>query len=436
MVQPARFYGWKLLAVLWIISVVDLAFPYYGGGLIGAYMARDLHLSRSSLGLSYGIFQWMTALPSPLVAICINKKGVRFTQFLGSIMVCLGALLMACFVRSGLQVDIVFGVVVGTGLLTAGMVTPQIAAGRWFEKRKALAISLLFTGPYIGGFIAPPVLNWVIVKHVGNWRAGWGLIAVLSLLATVLVLVFVKEWPSDLGQFPDGLPPDSPPAISTGVGAPAKRSVYHTHEDWSVAEALRSPALWILFIAALGYSAALGVSVSHFVVHFMDIGHTGSEAAFALSIMCLAALGGTLLVAALGDLIEPRFILSVGSAFAGAGLLLAINATGIVSLYLCVILLGIGVGACPPCTFAIPGNYFGNKAYPTIIGLFCAIGPTAGAIGAWGSGYAYSALGSYRLAFSIVAAACFAGSVIALLTTPPIRRALPHWAASAGEEIV
>ena len=233
-------------------SRTRLGLSLFGAGLIGAYMARDLHLSRSSLGLSYGIFQWMAALPSPLVAICVIKKGVRFTLFLGSIVLCLGALLMACFVRSGLQVDIVFGVVVGTGVVAGGIVATQTAAGRWFEKRKALAISLLFSGPYIGGFIAAPVLNWVIVKHNGNWRAGWGLISVLGLLASVLVLVFVKEWPSDLGQFPDGVPPASSSAISTGAGAPAKRSVYHTAEDWSVAEVLRSPALWLLVIASLG----------------------------------------------------------------------------------------------------------------------------------------------------------------------------------------
>jgi MFS family permease len=431
MVQPARFYGWKLLAVLWIIIVVNLAFPFYGAGLIGAYMARDLHLSRNTLGLSFGIFQWVSALPSPLVAICINKKGVRFTLFLGSIVLCLGALLMACLVRSGLQVDIVLGVVVATGVLTAGIVATQTAAGRWFEKRKALAISLLFTGPFIGGFIAAPVLNWVIVKHGGNWRAGWGLISVLSLLAAVLVLVFVKEWPSDLGQFPDGLPPASSPAISTGVGAPAKRSVYHTAEDWSVAEALRTRALWLILIAEMGFGSAQGAVVGHGVVHFMDLGHTGSEAAFALSILCLASLAGTLLVAALGDRIEPRLIFCVASSFVGVGLLLAINATGMVSLYLCVTLIG-AAGACNPCVFAMSGNYFGNKAYAFIVGLLCAFGPTAGAIGAWGAGYAYSQLGSYRPAFSIVAAACFSGSVIALLTTPPIRRA---FAASSPEMI-
>lgn len=431
MVQPARFYGWKLLAVLWIIIVLDLAFPYYGASLIGAYMAKDLHLSRSTLGLSFGIFQWMTALPAPLIAFCVSKKGVKFTVFAGSIALCLGALAMACAVHTGLQVDIVFGVVVGVSVVTTGMVAPQTAAGRWFEKRKALAISLLFTGSYIGGFIAPPVLNWIIVKDGGNWRAGWTLISVLGLLAAVLALIFVKEWPLDLGQYPDGVSQAVPAELSAAAGAPAKRSVYHTPADWSFAEALHSPALWLLFIAALGYSAALGVSVSHFVVHFMDIGHSGSEAAFALSIMCLSALGGTLLVGAVGDLIEPRFILSAGSVFVGAGLLLAMNAAGVVTLYLCVILFGIGAGACPPCTFAIPGNYFGNKAYPTIIGLFCAIGPTAGAFGALGAGYAYSALGSYRMAFIIIAACCFAGSVVALLATPPIRRA---FAASSSKD--
>jgi MFS family permease len=333
----------------------------------------------------------------------------------------LGALMMACFVRSGLQVDIVFGGLVGTAVLTAGIVPTQTAAGRWFEKRKARAISLLFTGPYIGGLIAAPVLNWVIVKHGDNWRAGWGLISALGLLVAILVLVFVKEQPSDLGQFPDGVPPDIPSAISIGAGAPAKRSVYHTAEDWSVAEALRTPALWLILIATVGYSSTQGAAVSHAVVHFMDLGHTGSAAAFAISMMCLASLAGTLVVAALGDRIDLRFIFCVFSSVAGAGLLLAINATGMISLYLCAILLGLGMGACPPCVFAISGNYFGNKAYAFIVGLLCAFGPTAGAIAAWGAGYAYSQLGSYSLVFSIIAGTGFAGSVFALLLRPPIR---------------
>jgi MFS family permease len=417
---------------LWAILVVNLAFPYYGAGLLGAYMANELHFDRGTLGLCFAIFQWTTALPAPLVALCLNRKGVRFTLVLGSALLCLGSFLMAVFAHSAWQVYVAFGGVVGTGVLTGSMVATQTGIGRWFEKRKALAISVLLTGPYIGGFIAPLVLNWVVVGSGGHWRSGWGLMSALSLLAAVLALVCVKESPAELGQYPDG-GPVAPPRVAAGAGVvQPKGSVYRTAEDWSFPEVLRSPQLWLLVLAAVGFSTGLGTFLSHGIIHLRDLGHTAGEAALALSVMSLASLAGTLVVAGLGDRIEPRLIFSVASAVGGLGYLLALHAAGTGSLYLCVVLLGVGLGACPPCLMTIPANYFGNGPYASIVGLLSATGPTAGAIAAWGAGFAYSQLGSYRLAFNVIAATCFAGAVLALLATPPLRRAAPAVTLSVG----
>ena len=43
------FYGWQLLAVLWVVLLVNLAFPAYGSTVINTYMAADLHLDREML---------------------------------------------------------------------------------------------------------------------------------------------------------------------------------------------------------------------------------------------------------------------------------------------------------------------------------------------------------------------------------------------------
>ena len=110
MAQKSEFYGWKLLAVFWLILFTNFAFPLYGASVINAYMAADLHMDRAALGAAYGLFQWMVGLPAPLVAICINKKGVRFTMALGCVGVVIGALLMAFVVRTTLEVNLVFGV--------------------------------------------------------------------------------------------------------------------------------------------------------------------------------------------------------------------------------------------------------------------------------------------------------------------------------------
>ena len=196
------FYGWKLLLALSFIVATNLAFPLYGGGLIATYMAGDLHFDRGTLGVAFGIFQWMMGLPGPLIALSLHKKGVRFTLALGTSLVVVGALTMVLFVYTRVQLYIVFGVIIASGAVTGGGIAAQTAVGRWFEKRKALAISMMMVAGAVGGFVAPLALDRVIVLSGGNWRAGWWLICGLSFLATLVALVFVKEQPSDLGQLP------------------------------------------------------------------------------------------------------------------------------------------------------------------------------------------------------------------------------------------
>ena len=55
------FYGWKLLAALWCIVFVNLAFPTYGTTVVNAYMATDLHMDRKTLGSVFSLYMIMTA---------------------------------------------------------------------------------------------------------------------------------------------------------------------------------------------------------------------------------------------------------------------------------------------------------------------------------------------------------------------------------------
>src|SRR5512136_286535 len=101
--MKAEFYGWRLLAAFWAISVVNLAFPNYGSSVMNPYMAADLQLDRRMLGLPYSVFVLMSGLPGPLIALLINRKGVRLTLVIGGLLVLAGSLAMALFVNSGMQ---------------------------------------------------------------------------------------------------------------------------------------------------------------------------------------------------------------------------------------------------------------------------------------------------------------------------------------------
>ncbi len=421
MTQSIKFYGWTLLVVFWLILIADYAFPFFGASVISPYMAKDLHLSRSSLGTAFAVLSWMAGLPAPLVAMCINNKGVRFTILLGSAILLAGSLAMALLVRGPLGLTIAFGVVIGAGLITAGVIPPMTGSAAWFTKRRALVISLLTTGPGIGGFIAPVVLDHLITVNHGNWRVAWWLIAGLNVIAILLAYFFVKERPSDIGQFPDG---EAGPVTDGDSTQPEKkRGVYRTSEDWTFSEVLRSPTLWLMLAACVGVWAGFTMFLAHGVIHLIDLGHAPAEAAFSLSILLIAVLGGNFLVAGLGDRIELRYLFGLGSFLLGVGILLAVNATGAAGLYLYAIALGGGFGMAFSAVMTLPSNYFGYKAYASVLGITSPVQTTAGAVAALVAGYAYDHFGhSYAATFYTVTALCFLGAIIALFLTPPVRK--------------
>ncbi len=420
MKTQASFYGWKLVAVLWFILFANMGFPMISGSVANAYMASDLHLSRTTVGLAFAIFTWVVGLLAPFVALLVNKKGVRFTLLLGSLLLMAGCIFMALFVHTGAQLIAVFGVLIGLGAITGGLLPAVAGINRWFVKRKARAISLIATASAAGAIVAPPVLIYLIQSSHGNWRIAWWLSAVLAAAAALLAALFVKESPADLGQLPDG----SAGAAEVAAADSGNRlGVFRISEDWTLAEALRTPALWWIIVAGLGFGAGFTLFGAHAVLHLRDLGLSPEQIASSLSLYALLNLCGMLLVGAIGDHIEPRLILSVSMLVEGIGLLMLLKASSTANLYLYPVFLGLGIGAASPSVLALLANWFGNKPYASLVGYISAAGFTVGAIASYGAGYAYDHFHSYALAFYACSLCCFLGFVILLFVRPPARRA-------------
>ena len=162
--KRTAFYGWKLLAAFWFIYLVNLGFPTYGQSVINAYMAKDLHLDRTMLGLAFSLYMLMVGLPGPAVAAIVNRTGVRMTLLIGCCSAMLGALSMALFVHTGWQAVICFGILIGFGSCAGGAIAEQQGIAQWFVRKRALALSLMYSGGGIGGFVLPPILNRVIAS--------------------------------------------------------------------------------------------------------------------------------------------------------------------------------------------------------------------------------------------------------------------------------
>lgn len=418
MTRQSDFYGWKLLAIFWIILFANFAFPLYGASVVNTYMAEALHWDRTQLGTAYAIYQLVLGVPAPLVSFLIAKKGARFTTAIGCWIVVGGALLMSSVVHTSWQTYIFYSFTMGLGAITGGILVAQTAVNRWFNRYKGLAITIVHTGTTFGGFVAARLVDKVIRASGGNWRAGWWLMASVSTISAILAILFVRESPADLGQFPDGATEENG-ALS--AGATAKRRVHKTSEHWTLFEALRTPAIWLILVSLLGFSAGYPLYIAHGNAHLRDLGYSPAQAASSISIMLLSALFGTLFFAAVADRIEPRLTWAVASVVFAVGMILALHASGSAGLYLYAILLGGSFGTCFSAMMVLPANYYGVKGYPSVISLMMVVGTTAGALGARIAGMVFDRLHSYTPVFYCVAAVSIL-SAIALLLMKPARK--------------
>jgi len=413
--QAKSFYGWKLLAVLWCILFVNLAFPAVGSSVINATMSVDLQMDRSTLGLLFSIFLMMTGLPAPIVAIFVNKHGARLTLIAGSLLLMAGSILMATVVNTGMTAVIVFGVVVGSGVMGGGLLATQVCVAHWFVKRRALALSVLHSAGSIGGMISAPLLSYIIISNDNNWRLGWWLIAGLVVVSTLLAAAFIRNKPSDIGQTADG---GTEPVSDSGA-EPAPARVYITGVDWTFSQALRSPALWLLMLCSLGMSGGYALFMGHGVIYLQDLGHTPTQAALAVSVLVVGDLMGKIFVGIFGDRIEPRFLWSGVMFVFSLGLVLVVSAYSTAIIYTFAICLGIGFGGSVVLMMAVLGNYFGSSAFASISGVALAVQTTVSAIVPVLAGYYYDVNGSYAPSFYSMAVLCFCGALLLIFVRPP-----------------
>jgi MFS family permease len=446
MMAKRAFYGWKLVAVFWVIVFINLAFAAYGSPVMNAAMAQQMHLSRALAGLPYSLYIVMSALPSVLIAVLVRSIGVRRTVVLGSLLILAGCLMMATVVHSAIGAALAFGVVIAFGVCAGGVFGTQPGVMLWFVRQRGLAIALVYSGGAFGGLIAAPLLNRVITAAGGNWRAGWWLFAALAALSTAIAAMFIRDRPSDLGQEPygaeaaakstdaeragardaerggDAEPPGERKMGGTPAGAGAWRPAFISMERWTFSEVMRSGRFWIMVLALCGGSAGYTLFLAQGVLHLKDLGFDSAQAALALGVTTGSALLGKAPLALFGDRLDPRYIWAMTSAVFGLGLILVIHPRTMLEVYLFSLCVGIGWGGCIVGMMTTIGNYYGAEVFAAAAGVGGAVNTVISFFASNIGGVVYDRLGSYAPTFLTLAAWCFAGAIALALVGRPVRR--------------
>ncbi|MDX3899717.1 MAG: MFS transporter [Sphingobium sp.] len=391
--------------MLWLAIFVALAFPMYGAQVMNNRMIDAMHLDRKMLGLGFSIFMLMVGLPGPLVAVAINRYGARRTIVSGNLLILAGALALATVVQTGLQAALVFGLVVGGGVVAGGLLPAQTLVSRWFKVQRPRALAIMLTASGAGGFVAPPLLN-AAVSTFDDWRAGWVLLAILAGLTAVVAALLVREDPAQLGQLPDG-------ALSEAQVTSARPSL------WTVRGAVRTPLFWTMAYASAIFSCGLAFMFAHGVAQLRGFGQAPGQAAITMALVSLVALVAKVVISIFGSGMPTRVLWALCSFSFGAGLLLLSTGIGVHS-YMFVFFAGIGIGVTLVPLSSYPAEIFGREPFPALMGIMLIVQTIATSIVPFSAGAIFDATGSYAPAMiGLSALFASAGALLLLIRRIP-----------------
>jgi MFS family permease len=416
--QTKGFYGWWMLFFLWVVYTIPIGFAFYSPAVLYPFMIEEMGWSRGEIMFGSTATMLLFGLTGPLTAWMIGRFGARVTLATGGTIVTIATFLMG-LVGHIYSMYLALSFLVGLGVSFASMIPVQMVVISWFSVRRALAMGLVLGGGAIGGFLAPQIISEAVQAAGGNWRIGWFIIAVASVIGIVVAILAVRNQPADVGQHPDGVASYEVEAAASGSSRAAR--TYRTPVDWTLRDALKTPALWLLVGAVVCSFFLWQVIVTQGPLHLLDRGFDPAMVAFFYSLAIGLSIVGRFTIAAVGDIIEPRFLFAFGAfcILLGGILFWFVSPDAMWTAYLYPLLAGFGFGVAYICVPTIIGNYWGSTAFAGISGLESPIVLSFQALVAPLAGFLYDLQGSYFtiMVISWIAVAIGFGAI--LLCKPP-----------------
>ena len=426
--KTGSFYGWVLLPILCLVYSIPIGFALYGPPVIYRFMQKDLGWQRGEINLGYTFIGAMIGLGSFIIPWLMDRFGPRKTLTIGAILIAVTVILMA-WLGHIYPVYLVLCFFTGLGISLGSVVPVQALVLRWFNVKRALAMGLVLGGGAIGGFIYPQIISAAIVAFGGDWRAGWGVIAVACLAGALTAIIAVRNRPEDLGQHPDGMSPEAmKEAMSHVRHKPIK--TYRSPVNWNFKDALKTKAVWFITIGLSLMFFLWQMILTQTPAHLSDRGFVSTDPviflqpAFIYGMILAFSIVGRLSISFLGELIESRYLIGIaGLCLLGGGILFWFaSRDNLWAAYLYPLLAGFGFGATYVCSPLLVGNYFGIESFHKISAITNPITTGFQYSAAFMAGQLYDVNGNYGLALIIACSMALIGTLFILVCKPPIPR--------------
>ena len=413
------FYGWWMVPILGSVMSISNIPVFQALSIWAVALERHFGWSRTQLSLALVFSRVEGGFMGPVEGHLTDRLGTRRVVLMGLLIMGAGLLLFGRV--QNLWMFYLAFIVMGLGHGLSGWIPLMTALNNWFRRRRATAIAWTQMSNRAAALLLVPLIAWAVDPDAD--RFGWEVTAtamgVFVLLVSFPISRLVRNRPEDYGLRPDGdLEEPSPAEAGPGEATPPR--IEAEEPDFTVRQALRTRAFWLISFGHAFLSMLMVTILAHLALLLSDQGIGVQMAAWVVvtytaTTMVFQALGGYI-----GDRVPKRVVLFVFTSIQGLSVLALTLRHSLPMAFVFAVTLGIGFGGRSPATTAIRGDYFGRKAFASILGLstiplniFTLLAPLF-------AGVYRDRWGSYDLPFNVMGGFCLLGALCFLMAKRPV----------------
>ena len=395
------FYGWYLAIIAFLLLMVSNGAIMYSYSVVAVPLGLEFEASRVTMMLGITLMTLVGGIMSPLFGSLIDRWSLRSMMLIGVFGMSCGYFLLS-FTTASWQVPLIYGALMMLGLNLLGPLTTSTLLARWFSRKRGMVLGLAAIGTSVGGFVFPPVIQWLIDAY--EWRDALRILALGCLILTIPAVMLVVNSPKDRGLGADGvaLDADAPLVLPEAI---TFKSLLADRNFWLIA-----------LVMSLLFSAYTGV-LSNLVPLALNKGLSAEQGAFLISILAVAGIAGKIGFGTIADRVDLRLGYAASIVCVIIALLLFATTSSFSTFMLASGFMGFATGGMLPVWGAILAILFGAANYGRVMGMMSPVIMPLTLVGAPLAGYIFDVTGGYAPAFVLFAG----GLVLALIALPFIR---------------
>ncbi|MCA1452440.1 MFS transporter [Bradyrhizobium sp. BRP22] len=410
-------YGWVMVGVTFLTALIA-AGTVGAPGVFIVPLQQEFGWSTAEISSALSIRFILFGLMAPFAAALMNRYGLRNVTLAAQLIVVSG-LLASLAMTQVWQLVLLWGVVIGIGTGMTALVLGATIATRWFVAQRGLVIGIMTASVATGQLVFLPLLASLTERF--GWRIALSLVCVALGASAFLVLLVVRDRPSDVGLRPFGDKGTEPLPAPAPSNAPIMAAALGTLRDAS-----KSPVFWILFATFFICGASTnGLVQVHLIPMCLDFGIPQVQAASLLAAMGIFDFFGTIISGWLSDRYDNRWLLFWYYGLRGLSLIfLPFTDFSFYGLSLFAMFYGLDWIATVPPTVRLTAQRFGAERANLVFGWIFAGHQLGAGAAAFGAGLSRTVYASYLPAFFIAGVLCLIAASIALAIKRPAPKAV------------